>query len=80
MKCPGAKHSERVGLRKGEKKRGRANERWGARMQVTVIRKKNTKLVIAWNKYKTDSSQKSRRLKFKIMRNKGQCPEKEQQF
>lgn len=76
MKCPGAKHSERVGLRKGEKKRRRANERWGARMQVTVIRKKNTKLVIVWNKYKKDSSQKSRRLKFKIIRNKGQCPEK----
>lgn len=80
MKCPGAKHSEGVGLRKGEKKRGRANERWGARMQVTVIRKKNTKLVIAWNKYKTDSSQKSRRLKCKIVRNQDQRPEKEWQF
>lgn len=66
-------------MRKGEK-RGRANERWGARMQVTVIRKKknNTKLANAWNRYKTDSSQKSRRLGFKIIGNKDQYPEKQQ--
>lgn len=54
-----AKHSEGVGLRKGRRREGRANERWGARMQVTVIRRKKSKLVIACNKDKTDSSQKS---------------------